>query len=276
MTTNPDPSDTRTNTDPTEPSRQNRILTSRRSFLAGAVAAGSGVALLGLPTLGQAQPPETTFTVRIANVSDQTGITLDPSGDPSGVPVVLSPGAYAVHTPGEPIFSADEPERDNGLEEIAEDGSPSRLVGTLQSLPHVVTAGAFATPVGNGSPGPLPPGGVYEFETTASRPAAYLSLVTMFVQSNDLFYALGGPGGFQLFEGADPVAGDVTAHVGLWDAGTEINEEPGAGESQAPRQSGAGVGLVERGTVATIESVNGYDYPAVSDVLRVTLEPTEQ
>lgn len=42
---------------------------------------------------------------------------------------------------------------------------------------------------------------------------------------------------------------------------------------QVQRQRGAGVGLVERGTVAPIETVNGYDYPAVGAVLTVTLTP---
>jgi hypothetical protein len=73
--------------------------------------------------------------------------------------------------------------------------------------------------------------------------------------------------------GMAPVAGDVTDHVGLWDAGTEVNEEPGVGPNQAQRQRGAGVGLVERGTVVPIEAVNGYAYPAVSDVLRVRVTP---
>ena len=61
--------------------------------------------------------------------------------------------------------------------------------------------------------------------------------------------------------------------MSLWDAGTEINEEPGVGENQPQRQRGAGVGLVERGTVAPIEDVNGYDYPKTEDVLKVMLVP---
>lgn len=258
---------------------------SRRRVLAGAAAAGGALALGGLATVGAADREATQFTVRIENISDETETTLDPSGEASGVPVVLSPGAYAVHTRGEPIFSGPgdsrfdilrdgEPERFNGLEEVAEDGNPGPLVTSLMETDPVASAGAFTTPVGASGPGPLPPGMAYEFTVAAERPAQYLSLVTMFVQSNDLFYALGGASGLRLFEGSDPIDGDVTDRVGLWDAGTEVNEEPGVGANQAPRQRDAGVGLVERGTVAPIEMVNGYDYPPIDDVLRVTITPS--
>jgi len=35
----------------------------------------------------------------------------------------------------------------------------------------------------------------------------------------------------------NPRTGDVTADVQLWDAGTEVNMEPGVGADQPPRQS---------------------------------------
>jgi len=95
----------------------------------------------------------------------------------------------------------------------------------------------------------------------------------MFVPSNDAFYALGGATGVPLTDMVHPTQGDVTERVDLWDAGTEINEEPGVGENQPQRQRAAGVGLVERGTVATIEDVNGYDYPATEDVLQLLVQP---
>jgi hypothetical protein len=249
-------------------------LLSRRSYLAGAAAVGGALALPTLSSLGEASASATTFTATIENVSNETGATLDPSGEASDVPVVLSPGAFAVHERGEPMFTSGEPERNNGLEEVAEDGVPDRLVDSLADDDLVSQAGAFATPVGESRPAPLAPGMSYEFEFEAEPPARYLSLVTMFVQSNDLFYALGGAGGLRVLGGMDSADGDVTDAVGLWDAGTEINEEPGAGANQAPRQPGPGVGLVERGTVAPIEDVNGYDYPAAEDVLRVTLTPS--
>jgi hypothetical protein len=47
----------------------------------------------------------------------------------------------------------------------------------------------------------------------------------MFGQSNDLFYSNDRP--IALFDGAGkPVGGDMTLQLSLWDAGTELNEEP--------------------------------------------------
>lgn len=311
---------------------------SRRRVLAVAGAATVGAAGLGSTTVLGGDGGDTgggsdaddgsdaetrSFTVRLENVSDATTLQTTAMGDLAEQAVPLSPGVWAVHAADEPVFSTGEPERDNGLEELAEDGMPGELAESLAARDTVVASGAFATPVGADGPAPIGPGGAYEFgfEAEAGRPALSLSLVTMFVPSNDLFFALGGATGLPLFaaseasgeqgvrttefgangsdgamgnesgmddesgtndatstergmgDGATPRTGDVTDHVGLWDAGTEVNEEPGVGENQAQRQRGSGVGLVERGTVAPVEAVNGYDYPAVEDVLRLTLTP---
>lgn len=266
-----DPTDNTDSTSRTD-GRADRFGTSRRTFLALAGAGALGVAGFGSAAVFGQNSPQ-SFTVRIENVSD--GMTLMTSGmdDLAEQPVPLSPGAYAVHRTDEPIFAADEPERNNGLEEIAEDGNPERLAMSLTDCNSVLSSGAFTTPVGSDMPAPIGPGGAYEFSIESPRRNTHLSLVTMFVPSNDLFYSLGGPGGLALFDGNEPVSGDVTNSVSLWDAGTEINEEPGTGENQVQRQSAPGVGLVERGTVAPIMEVNGYDYPAVSDVIRVTIMP---
>lgn len=248
--------------------------TSRRKFLAGASALGlAGLGVAGAAARQESQTRE--FTIRIENVSDGETLSTTADGEAMAQPVPLSPGAYAVHTRDEPIFSRGTPERDNGLEEISEDGMPDKLVSSLMERDTVVDAGAFATPMGADGPGPLTPGNAYEFsvEATSDRPTAYLSFVTMFVPSNDLFYAFGGESGAALFGDGGPRAGNATDRVSLWDAGTEVNEEPGVGENQVQRQRGPGVGLVERGTVAPIEAVNGYDYPATENVLNVTLTP---
>ena len=94
----------------------------------------------------------------------------------------------------------------------------------------------------------------------------------MFVQSNDLFYAP-GPEGIALWdEAGNPVSGDVTDRLMLWDAGTEVNEEPGEGANQAPRQGGANTGMDEGGVVQPVN--DGFTYPAVMDVIRLTINVT--
>ncbi len=56
----------------------------------------------------------------------------------------------------------------------------------------------------------------------------------------------------------------------LWDAGTEVNEEPGVGENQAPRQAGPNTGDDEMGVV-TIDIMDGFEYPAVHNIARVSI-----
>jgi len=62
----------------------------------------------------------------------------------------------------------------------------------------------------------------------------------MFAQSNDLFFAP-EPNGIPLFDAAGRArSGDSPDSIVLWDAGTEMNEQPGAGPNQAPRQAAPG------------------------------------
>ncbi len=255
----------------------------RRGFLAAAGAAGLGAAALGGQQLvGRASAEiDETLTVRLENVSTGTTLQTTAEGDAAEQPVPLSPGAFAVHSyPAEPIFSDGEPERNNGLEEIAEGGRPGRLAESVAGQNRVHQAGAFTTPVGADGPGPLLPGDTYEFEVDVTG-SYYLSFATMFIPSNDLFYAP-EPTGIRLTQARAPATGvsdvrtgDFTDAVGLWDAGTEVNQEPGVGDNQVQRQRGGGgsnVGDVEREVVTPVSEINGYDYPAVSDVLELTVE----
>ena len=255
---------------------------SRRGFLAGSALLGAGVFTVGgknalaagaerLLQVTTPGAPETTFRVRIENTATEP---IEASNGET-YPVVFSPGAFAAHARGEPIFTDDEPERNNGLEEVAEDGAPGRLGESLAALDFVSDSGVFTTPVGADGPGPLTPGNAYEFEVAAGGLSRYLSLASMFVPSNDLFVASRDDGGIRLFDEDGPVSGDVTGRLGLWDAGTEINEEPGAGANQVQNQPAANVGLTERGTVVPVAEVNGYDYPDLADVLSVSVTPVD-
>jgi hypothetical protein len=94
----------------------------------------------------------------------------------------------------------------------------------------------------------------------------------MFGQSNDLFYAPGEKG-IALFANGRPVSGDVTSQLVLWDAGTEVNEEPGFGPNQAPRQGAPNTGTPEKKAVGPVK--DGFTYPKVGDVLRVTITPIQ-
>lgn len=211
------------------------------------------------------------FTVRIENVSDSDA--LRPS-DGSEQPVPLSPGAFAVHSTIAPLFTPGLPDRGEGLEAIAEDGDPTELSESLAEGAGIADSGVFATPVGADEAAPIGPGDAYEFSVRA-RPGQHLSLATMFVPSNDLFFAPDACG-IALFDDAGhPVDDDVTDELGLWDAGTEENEEPGVGEHQVQRQSAPDTGPDEGGTVLPVAAVDdGYDYPDVEDVIRLTVSPS--
>ena len=51
-----------------------------------------------------------------------------------------------------------------------------------------------------------------------------------------------GEDGLALYDMSHPLDGDVTGRVMLYDAGTEVNEAPGRGPNQAPRQGGPDTG----------------------------------
>src|SRR5262249_16857846 len=133
--------------------------------------------------------------------------------------------------------------------------------------------GSTDTPVGASSPGAIWPGLHFEFKVTA-KPGERLTIAAMFVQSNDLFYAPREEG-IALFDaGGKPIGGDVTSQILLWDAGTEVNEEPGLGPNQAPLQPAPNTGPAEHGVVRPITEVkDGFHYPTVPAVLRVTITP---
>ena len=198
-----------------------------------------------------------TFKVRIEAINE--GSLATP----------FAPGVWIVQKKNSaPIFINGLPDFGDGLEALAEDGSTDMLNNSLNNHPKVRDKGVFNTPVGASGPAPIFPGEAYEFSFTA-KPNDYLNFATMFIQSNDLFV---GPSqqGIALFdEQGDPIYGDITSYLDLWDAGTEVNEEPGVGPNQAPRQSGPDTGIDENGVVQIVN--DGFDYPAVHEVLKVTI-----
>ena len=191
----------------------------------------------------------TTFVVRIENTAADGGLTI------------LAPGAYELNDHPVSFFTPGEADREIGLEALAEDGDPSGLVDTINEM----MAGdmmsfetmVFNTPAGADAPSPAGPGAAYEF-TVDAFPGQYLTFATMFVQSNDWFFAPGSDG-IALFDAdGNPLAGDLTDMVFLWDAGTEVNQTIGEGADQAPRQAGTNTGEAENGPVELVEDFTDY------------------
>jgi hypothetical protein len=96
----------------------------------------------------------------------------------------------------------------------------------------------------------------------------------MFVQSNDLFFAPRA-GSIALFDsGGRAIHGNVTSQVAPYDAGTEVNQPPGAGPDQAPRQPKPDTGMAERFAVDLVANRrDGFSYPAVEAVVEVEIVP---
>jgi hypothetical protein len=258
--------------------------------LAGLAALGVGaLGASGTASVGAAQQTGSRqrFRVRIENTA-----SLDTFGDrgPTNGALWITPGAYATHTGSNPAYTVGE-SASPGLEAIAEAGLPGGFSGSpgllaeLSNAANVTTTGAFTPPDTTTDPNdptgqvpgapPIAPGGAYEFTVTGA-PGEAFTFATMLVPSNDAFYAADGDG-IALFDANDePISGDVTDQVGLYDAGTEPNTTPGTGSDQAPAQSSPDQGADEGGTVRPISEVaNAGEYPAAADTIRVTVTPVD-
>jgi hypothetical protein len=212
----------------------------------------------------------TKFTVRIENVSSADGQTAK---DGSQWPFALSPGLWVVHEREVRLFREGNPAV-GGLEAQAEDGNPGDVIEQLEARGHKgvqgeMLHGVFNTPVGARDPGPIGPGGVYEFTFTA-KPGMRLSIITMFGQSNDWFYAPRRQG-VDLFNNGKPLSGDITSEFMLFDAGTEKDEEPGVGANQAPRQKTPNTGEAEGGKVHPAKASSFFTRNG--ELFRITITP---
>jgi hypothetical protein len=211
----------------------------------------------------------TKFTVQIENITKPDAFTAS-----NGVKwsLAFSPGVAVVHTDKSPIFTPGKKDRGQGLEAQSEDGDPGMLAKSLEGVKGVKSVAVFNTPVGAKTPSPITPGTAYEF-TIAGMPGDRLSITTMMGQSNDWFYAP-AESGILLFKNGKPISGDITSRMILWDAGTEVNQEPGIGPDQGPRQKGPNTGEAENGVVRNAKDVKyGSAYTKVSSVMRVTIKP---
>ena len=213
----------------------------------------------------------TNFTVRIENITKPDAFK---SSNRVKWSLGFSPGVVVIHTEKGPIFTAGKKDRGQGLEAQAEDGDPGMLAKSLEGGEGIKSVAVFDTPIGAKSPGPITPGAAYEF-TISAMPGDRLSLTTMMGQSNDWFYAP-AESGIALFKNGKPINGDVTAQIILWDVGTEVNQEPGIGSDQGPRQKAPNTGEAENGLVRNAKDVKyGSAYTKVSGVMRVTIRPVE-
>jgi hypothetical protein len=206
---------------------------------------------------------EANFTVRIENVSNAVG--FETAGG-AKYPFALSPGFFIIDTKTSGLFTAGK-KASAELEAQAEDGNPELFLKHFLTRVGGLNIGVFNKPEGSMMPAPILPGQAYEF-TFRAKEGMRLNLIAMFGQSNDLFYA--PESSFELFDKkGDPFSGEITDSFMLWDAGTEVNQAPGIGDEQAPRQKAVNTGKAENGRVGKV--ADGFMYPSTKDVLRITI-----
>jgi len=181
----------------------------------------------------------------------------------SGYVSPFAPGVWAVHNMVNPIYSIGQT-ASSDLEMLAEDGDPSGFLSSLTGLSGVDMYDVFTMPVGSSGPAPIFPNEQYSFQFEAN-PGDKLTFATMLVQSNDLFAGIE----LDLFPNGTPISGDISNQLRLLDAMSETNEFPGAGNYQAPRQSGPDMGEMENGTVNEVN--DSFSYPMLSDILKVSI-----
>ncbi len=164
--------------------------------------AAAAVALL--PAVGMttsyAGPPIKTYDVTIMNMT---------SGQP------LTPPVVATHRRPVDVFEVGEPASFE-VKEIAENGNVTPLADALAANKHVFESKVVPSPIG---PPPILPGGMLNFQITASPPAKYLSFVSMLICTNDGFTGLDAK------RLPKKVGNSVSVMIGAYDAGTEMNTE---------------------------------------------------
>jgi len=97
------------------------------------------------------------------------------------------------------------------------------ITNVLNSEP-LVESGTFQ---GTGSPALIMPGQSVTIQFSAAKGEA-LTFATMYGWSNDLFFAPANPGIMPYDANGNPIEGDVSSQIKLWDNGTRVNQVPGA------------------------------------------------
>jgi hypothetical protein len=207
---------------------------------------------------------------RIAEDGDPTELGQSLAAS-TGAATPLSPGVVVVGQNVPELYAVGAPDFGEGLERIAEDGDPLPLRDHLAARTgEEFSVALFDTAAGASEAGPALPGHAFELVIDA-RPGDRLELATMFGMSNDWFFAT-MPDGVSLFDGDDPIAGDVTAQIALYDAGTEIDQRLAIGADTAPQQIAPNTGAAD--PIANVRQLGIAQYPrSVASHLRVQITP---
>lgn len=134
-------------------------------------------------------------------------------------------------------------------------------VENVLQLKTLVQSGTFK---GNGTPPVILPGQSTWFEFSAGK-GQTIHFATMYGWSNDLFFAPANPGIALYDESGQPMQGNVSSQIKLWDNGSKINQAPG---SNNPHNSANqnGVVMEVKGTDA-----QGFSYLPAQQLVKAEL-----
>lgn len=153
--------------------------------------------------------------------------------------------------------------KDNANNTPVNNGQKSTITveNVLNSKP-LVESGTFQ---GTGSPALIFPGQSTTIQFSAAKGEA-ITFATMYGWSNDLFFAPANPG-IQVYDDkGNPIEGDVSSQVKLWDNGTRINQKPGATVNHP------GVADSKNITEVNGTDAQGNTYLAASKLVKATLK----
>lgn len=225
--------------------------------------------LLGLPLLSACGGGPWLVSLTLENTSQPGDLV---ASDGSSHDFKLAPGLVILHDADFSLFSTGAV-ASSALEAIAEDGDPSLLIASLSAREDVFWFEVVSTLDGETyDDAPLSPGDVVTVTSTAAARGDGLTFVQMFGESNDIFLATTSP-----LEIGPDLAGEQVQHIAYFDAGTEVNQEPGLGADQAPRQAAPGDGTPEDGTISALSQevdAAGWSYPPLDQLLSLSLSLT--
>lgn len=137
------------------------------------------------------------------------------------------------------------------------------IENVLQSQP-LVESGTFKN---TGTSPVIMPGESVSFQFAAAKGEA-VSFATMYGWSNDLFFAPANPGIAVYDQDGNPIEGDVSSQIKLWDNGTRINQQPGA----SVMHPGTAEKMPQNIAEVTGNDAQGNAYLPASSLMKATLK----
>lgn len=157
------------------------------------------------------------------------------------------------------FFAACKKNNDNPPVETTK--STISVENVLNSQP-LVESGTFH---GTGTPALILPGQSVTIQFSAAKGEA-LTFATMYGWSSDLFFAPANPGILPYDNNGNPIEGDVSSQIKLWDNGTRVNAAPGATITHP--------GTAESKNITEVTGIDaqGNTYPAASQLVSANLK----